>query len=143
MNKLKLVEKPKELKDSSNFWNCCPLQKDLTPDSECSEGKPSQEEYAQGKCNWWLNSNKDHYCFWKYIKRMSSSDGSMPTASQAELSKLLNIPNTKVPLILKEAVDSLSKILRENDFDVELQDISTQFDNSTIVSREFIDKTSK
>lgn len=144
MKKLELVDDLPELKEGNNFWNCCPLQRDTLPKEDCSEGKPAIEKnkiVGEPSCKWWVNSKQDKYCFWKYVKRVSKADGSMPELSQAELSKLLGWSNTKTHFVLKEAMSELTKLLQHFEFDVELSDLLESHNESTI-SRDFLEKTS-
>jgi len=144
MKKLKLVDGSPELKEGNNFWNCCPLQLDTLPKDECLEGKPTIEKnkiVKEPMCTWWVNSNKDNYCFWKYVKRTSKADGSMPELSQADLSKLLGWSNTKTHFILKEAMSELSVLLKQFDFDVELSEWLEPH-QSNAITKDIIDKTS-
>tara|TARA_R110000868_G_C10973188_1_gene771563 strand:+ start:93562 stop:93999 length:438 start_codon:yes stop_codon:yes gene_type:complete len=125
MSKLKIVPDKAQLEEGNNFWNCCPLQLKLMPTEHCEEGKPTFEKnkvIVEPNCAWWLNSTKDNYCFWKYIKRVSSADGSMLELSQSELARLLGWSNTKTHFILKEAMDELTKILKEQDFGTEFSE---------------------
>lgn len=118
------LRKVKNLKDEgNNFWNCCPLKLHKTPSKPCGWG--------QGKdapCDWAINSKVDNYCFWKYVKRVSKPDGSMPEISRDDIAKLLNCSSTKLSILYKEAMEELTQILKDHDFDVELSKID-EFSN--------------
>lgn len=61
---------------------------------------------------WWINSKKHGYCFWRYIIDISHK-GYMEELAQVELAHLLDCSNTKAHFLLKEAMDELEKVLRE------------------------------
>ena len=144
MKKLELVNELPKLKEGNNFWNCCPLKNKLLPKEDCLEGKPTLEDgkiVSEPPCAWWINTQKDHYCFWKFVKRVSKADGSMPEMSQAELSKLLGWSNTKTHFVLKEALVELAVLLEDFDFDLELSEI-LELHSETAITKDFMDKTS-
>lgn len=129
-NKLHLIDRPADLIEGNNFWNCCPILNDRLPTEPCPEGRPKLDKnkvVAEPRCPWWLNSEKDSYCFWKYVKRVSKVDGSMPELSQSELAKLLGWSNTKTHFVLKEALDELVNILKFHQFDIELSELQEFF----------------
>jgi hypothetical protein len=66
-------------------------------------------------CDWKINSPKYQDCIWSYIRARSAADGSMREHSQAEISKMLGIPSTKVALAIKEATKAFKKALKKAD----------------------------
>ena len=93
--------------EPDNFWNTCPRGLKYRPPSICEEGYKSSKQVSI-TCDWWINSVEHNYCFWTYIKDNSRPDGSMKEHSQADLVKLLNIPESKLHVMCKEAEDLLS-----------------------------------
>lgn len=96
------------------FWNTCPLNLDSYPKSPCPLGKKSAGDSSSSKgshlgCQWFVNSEEDHYCFWSWIRRNSSADGSLPFISQQEMAILLNCSISKLNQEFKEAMLELKK----------------------------------
>lgn len=61
---------------------------------------------------WWINSKKDHFCFWTLIKNRSNSEGYFDPLMHGDIAHLLGLPsNTKVFFVLKEAMDALKEVL--------------------------------
>src|SRR2546430_2649094 len=89
--KLELVKAPEDLKnvEPRNFWNTCPRKLDLLPTKTCHLGKPKKlkkgKVVEEPECPWWINSEKDHYCFWRYVESASMKDGSMDALLQNEI----------------------------------------------------------
>lgn len=114
---LRVVNSPKQLKKldgSSNFWKGCPRKLDYLPETSCSLGKPNLESKAgksEGKCAWWINSEKHNYCFWKYVNEKSTPEGVLPELTHADLAKLFGWSSTKIHFVLKEAVEELTEAL--------------------------------
>lgn len=78
------------------------------PESSCPFGKLAVESKSPEEgCAWYINSEVDHYCFWKWVRRVSDSEGFMEPMLQHEISELLGYSSTKIHAIFKEAVDKL------------------------------------
>lgn len=122
------MNKKFDTREPSNFWNCCPLKLQYLPNSECLEGTPvlsgSNKLKNAPKCQWWINSKKYNYCFWKYVKDKSNEYGEMPELAQSDLAKLFSWSNTKAHFILKEAIDQLYEVLNSENLGEELTNIS-------------------
>lgn len=113
--RLKLIKLPAELKSPSNFWQCCPLNKEYLPETSCPEGKPEStggKVQEEPRCRWWINSADHYYCFWRYIKDKSDADGVMRELVQSELAALFGWSNTKTHFMLKQAVSELTEALK-------------------------------
>ncbi len=113
------TEKLKDLK-IRNFWNTCPRKLENLPCETCPIGK--QAAMATGDepvgCEWSINSDKHHYCFWKLIQEESLPDGRMDSFQQQQIAEFLNVKSSNIHFCLKEAVQKLQKnkhldILRE------------------------------
>lgn len=96
--------------EQNNFWNTCERELDRLPTTLCD----------RSSCSWYINSKKDNYCFWKYVKRNSKVDGSMESLSDDNISKLLNIPKSELKSEIKKATDNFHKILKNLGFEAEL-----------------------
>lgn len=82
---------------SKNFWNSCPLILNHFPTKDCTLGKKSSENSETSpECAWFLNSAEHNYCFWKYIRSKSDSEGVMELLSQNEIANLLKIRPSKI-----------------------------------------------
>lgn len=134
---LKLIKKP-DKNEFSNFWSCCPLQNEFLPEKECPEAKPeydkSKKVLKEPKCQWWINSKKYNYCFWKYIKENSNSHGEMPEMPQSDLAKLFGWSNTKAHFMLKEAMDEFIKVIQENNIDINIEELAEEYNLPTLKS---------
>lgn len=73
--------------------------------------KPCDHAPCDPKCEWWINSEKHDFFFWKYIMDKSDPDGYMQELTQAELADLFGWSNTKIHFVLKEATDELVEAL--------------------------------
>jgi hypothetical protein len=100
-----------------NFWNTCPLKLSYFPESSCDLGKHASAENAFASCEWSINSPEDHYCFWTYVRKRSTSDGLMDPVSQVELAKLMNLPQLKMTQATKEALDALKSLKAIENFE--------------------------
>lgn len=116
-DKLKLVKNIDPLKETNNFWRVCPRLLQYLPESACGKGKP-QTNASNGKiqeepeCPWWINSEKHHFCFWRYLKDMSDVDGVMQELTQAEVAQLFGWSNTKTHFMIKQAEQELTEALK-------------------------------
>lgn len=123
-SKLKLVAKHKPKKSQlSSFWNTCPVSYQLLPTSPCDHGKPSfkgKKLDGEPSCPWWVNSEKHMYCFWRYVRDNSASDGSMKELQLSDIAKLLGWSSTKAHFIMKEAMEELTQIFIKNGIDPRL-----------------------
>jgi hypothetical protein len=135
------TEAPKTKSKISNFWSCCPISYKTLPESPCLHGKPnfkSKRNEFEPTCPWWINSEKHHFCFWKYIYSNSAADGSMKELQLSEIAKLFSWSSTKAHFILKEAMDEFTSVLSARGIDLEdLEDelqelINTRGDFSTV-----------
>ncbi len=112
----------------SHFWNCCPKLLEFLPEKHCDLGKPTKDKNNRitknPQCDWWINSKKHNYCFWKYIYDNSSPDGSMKEIPQPELARLFGCSNTKAYFMIKDAIQELKELLENqevmNDLKIDL-----------------------
>lgn len=97
----------------NNYWNTCGKDKEFLPTSPCKDSVPTINDEGrviqEPKNPWWINSEKDHYCFWKYIHEKSQPDGSMEPLLQSEIADLFGCSSTKVHFMLREAMQNLMK----------------------------------
>lgn len=126
-----LVKKSKKLQSSNNFWRCCPLAREYLPEGPCPEGQPSSNKsQEEPKCAWWINSAEHNFCFWKYVKDKSDSDGVMKALVQSELAALFGWSNTKTHFMLKTAMVELEAAFKLHGAEELLEDLnSDQLDN--------------
>lgn len=113
--KLTLLKRPQDLKEANNFWRCCPLSKEYLPETECPEGSPTVRKgkiQEEPRCAWWINSADHNFCFWRYVKAKSDTDGMMHELVQSELAELFGWSNTKTHFMLKQAMVELTEALR-------------------------------
>lgn len=138
-SKLTLLKRPQDLKAANNFWRCCPLSKEYLPETTCPEGSPTIQKgkvQAEPRCAWWVNSSDHNYCFWRYVKDKSDSDGMMKELVQSELAALFGWSNTKTHFMLKQAMVELADALKTygaidllQDLDSNEEDHSVNIDN--------------
>lgn len=83
----------------------------------CQEQTLNKEVKSQDEacCPWWIKSSEDDNCFWKYVRRLSSEDGSLKEHVQSEIAELMGWSNTKTHFILKVAMEELVAALKAND----------------------------
>jgi len=131
---LKLIKTKKLPKESRTYWNTVGADKEFYPKEPRPESIPQTIVKTikgvektivvkEPKDEWWINSKKDNYCFWSYIKRNSHSDGKMEPLLQSEIAELFGCSSTKVHFILKEALENLLG-------SVHLDDIGDLFEES-------------
>lgn len=140
--KLKLIKERSILSASNNFWRCCPLNKEYLPESSCPEGKPQMIKnklQEEPNCSWWINSSEHNFCFWRYVKDKSDSDGMMKELVQAELAALFGWSNTKTHFMLKQAMVELTQALKEFGALELLEDLDSEDGASLINVNDFID----
>lgn len=121
-SKLKLVSKPKK-HIVDNFWTACPIAAQLLPTSPCDHGKPSfkgKKLDGEPSCPWWINSEKHMYCYWRYLRDNSASDGSMKELQLSDIAKLLGWSSTKAHFIMKEAMEELAGVFKNRGIDTQL-----------------------
>ena len=74
-------------------------------------GRPEKNEKGklvkEPECPWWIDSEKDNYCFWRYLQNNSLPDGKMDSQLQNEIADKFACSSTKIHFILKEAVEKL------------------------------------
>lgn len=95
-----------------NFWNACPRQLEFFPETSCPLGKVGTESKGDSHnvpCVWYVNSQPDHYCFWKWLRRTSNADGSFPPLLQHQISSLLKMSSTKINESYKSALSELKE----------------------------------
>lgn len=139
---LTLIKRPAELKAASNFWRCCPLAKEYLPEAACPEGQPDLTQgkiHEEPKCPWWINSAEHQYCFWRYLRDKSDSDGVMKELVQSELAALFGWSNTKTHFMLKQAMTELTDALKVHGAIELLQDMDSEELENAIVVDDFID----
>lgn len=113
--KLTLLKRPQDLKSANNFWRCCPLTKEYLPETACPEGSPTISKgkiQEEPRCSWWINSPDHNFCFWRYVKDKSDTDGMMRELVQSELADLFGWSNTKTHFMLKQAMVELTEALK-------------------------------
>jgi hypothetical protein len=94
-------------KQHNNFWNSCPLKLEYLPDQPCLTGKQSLDTPQNASCEWFINSEEDNYCFWSYVRRLSTEDGSFSPITQSKIGSLLKIPHAKISEEVQKALDNL------------------------------------
>lgn len=123
----------------NNFWNSCPLRLEYLPETECDLGKPilkNNKVPEDPRCEWWINSKKHNYCFWKYINENSDYNGNMKELLQADLAKLFGCSSTKIHFVLKEAMFALKEAFLDADLNnsvIEGENVSS-FDLSDFIN---------
>lgn len=95
---------------SNNFFNTCILNKEYLPEKECPEGVLRVKSRNIKGCMWFINSEEDKYCFWKWVQRKSDSEGEMTPIPNKEIPELLKLPVTKSSQLLAEAIENFKKI---------------------------------
>lgn len=107
---LQSQEKLKDVK-IRNFWNTCPRKLENLPCEACLLGKQSSKAQDQENvpCDWSVNSEKYHYCFWKLIHEESLPNGKMDCFQQQKIAELLNVKSSNIHFSLKEIVQKLQK----------------------------------
>ena len=109
-SKLKLVKKVKDLQPR-NYWNTVGKDKEFFPSEPRPESKPTYDKLGrvlnEPLDEWWINSEKHHFCFWTLVKKRSQVDGTMEPLLQSEMTKLFGCSSTKVHFMIKEALDNL------------------------------------
>jgi hypothetical protein len=101
----------KSLPQARNYWVTCGKEKEKIEKGPCSNSVP--ERSATGRIikepdnEWWINSERDGYCFWRWIQRNSLPDGRMDAMQQNEIAKLFGCSATKIHFIIKEAIEKL------------------------------------
>lgn len=123
-SKLKLVPKRKPQKNQlDSFWTTCPISAQLLPTSPCDHGKPSfkgKKLDGEPSCPWWINSEKHMFCYWRYIRDNSASDGSMKELQLSDIAKLLGWSSTKAHFIMKEAMEELAEVFKRRGINTQL-----------------------
>lgn len=133
--KLKLLKRPQDLKEVNNFWRCCPISKEYLPETTCPEGSPVISKgrvQEEPKCAWWINSAEHNYCFWRYLKDKSDSDGVMKELVQTELAALFGWSNTKMHFMLKQAITELTEALATYGAQDLLQDLDLESEEHSV-----------
>lgn len=132
---------------SHHFWNSCPRKLDYIPKEPCSQGKPTPLQNGRitsdPECEWWINSEKHGYCFWRYIRDKSKPDGSMKELLQSDLAVLFGCSSTKIHFILKEAMKELEEAIKNSDkIDTDNIDDSDVNNNTPYIQLDNIDQYS-
>lgn len=116
---LKPLENPENLKhkakidslEANNFFNSCPQKYDYLPETPCQYGKVTRDKEGklikEADCEWYIESEKDNYCFWTFIKRKSDPEGNMLPMLQSEIAELFGCSPTKIHFIIKDAMQKL------------------------------------
>lgn len=81
----------------------------------------SETKDVEKGCHWYVNSEEDNYCFWKWVRRVSNEDGFMDPLLQSQMTHLLGISSSKIHASYKEAIE---KIKEFDEFE-DLKDIMT------------------
>ena len=81
-----------------SFWVTCPRKLEYFPTSACLVGKAGVDARAKGEppCAWFINSEEDKYCYWKWIRRVSDNQGTFQPLLQKEITALLKMPSAKI-----------------------------------------------
>lgn len=90
-----------------NFWSSCPKKYEFFPTKPCSFGRLGVDQTKGSGCKWFINSEPDHYCFWKWLRRKSNKQGGFEPLLQHQVADLLNCSSTKAHIIYKEAVEKI------------------------------------
>ncbi len=126
MSKKLVLVGPPQHSDKSSFWGCCPRKLEYLPEEHCPDGIPEKSKdnriIKSPPCDWWVNSPKHNFCFWKFIKDRSNPDGSMEELVQSDLAKLFGWSSAKTHAMLKEATEELTQSLRKHGLSEELGD---------------------
>lgn len=91
---------------TNKFWNTCPKQLEYFPNKVCSLGKKSLTE-VNPSCAWYINSEEDFFCFWKWLRRISNKEGGFHPLHQHQVAALLKWSTTKTHQTFKEALDKI------------------------------------
>jgi hypothetical protein len=95
-----------------NYWNTSGSGREFFPTEPRVDSIPTFNKQgrviAEPKDEWWINSEKHHFCFWTFIKERSQPDGTMEPLLQSEIAELFGCSSTKVHFMLKEALDHLT-----------------------------------
>lgn len=135
---LKIVKNIELPKESRTYWNTVGKDKEFFPKKPRPNSIPETmiKETKEGsktivvkepEDEWWINSKKDKYCFWSYIKRNSHPDGKMEPLLQSEIAELFGCSSTKIHFILKEALENLI----ESDYLQGLEDLFEESQQDT------------
>lgn len=97
------------------FWNACPRKLEYFPEVKCVLGKTSAETKGDpaarsSGCAWYVNSPDDFYCFWKWLRRQSNSEGAFRPLYQHEVCKLLKCSSSKAGDLFKAAVARMENL---------------------------------
>lgn len=97
---------------SRNFWNSCPRKLEYFIEVPCPLGRlgahnTKNSSEITNRCNWFINSEEDFYCFWKWIRKVSDKDGNFKPLLQHEITTLLNCSSTKANINFKNALQNL------------------------------------
>ncbi len=110
-NTLKLINTPLDL-EPRNYWNTSGVGREFFPTEPRSNSIPTFNKQgrviAEPTDEWWINSEKHHFCFWTFVKERSQPDGTMEPLLQSEIADLFGCSSTKVHFMLKEAMDHLT-----------------------------------
>jgi len=60
---------------------------------------------------WWINSKKNHYCFWTLLHNKSNNLGGMEPLNKTQISSLLAISSTEVTNLINKAIANLEDLL--------------------------------
>jgi len=112
-----------------NFFNTCPQKYEYLPETPCKHGKVERNEEGklvkEASCEWYIESERDNYCFWSFIKRKSDPEGNMRPMLQSEIAEKFGCSPTKIHFIIKDAM----KKLKDNGYLEYLRQLSDNIPN--------------
>ena len=108
---LTLIKSPLDL-SPRNYWNTAGVGREFFPTEPRVNCIPTFNKQGrvitEPQDEWWINSEKHHYCFWSFVKERSQTDGTMEPLLQSEIADLFGCSSTKIHFMLKEALDHLT-----------------------------------
>jgi hypothetical protein len=100
------------LKMARNFKTACPLGLKCLPQIPCPWGKPTFSKSGRMKtpmpqCEWYINSEKHNYCYWKYLNSVCDDKGLAPSLCYREIGNLLGVSSSTVGITVRKALNFL------------------------------------
>lgn len=97
--------------EGRNFFNSCPQKFEYLPEAPCPHGQAQRDDNGkitkEPSCDWYIESERDNYCFWSFIRRRSDPDGNMLPMLQSEIAAMFGCSPTKIHFIIKDALQKL------------------------------------
>jgi hypothetical protein len=104
----------------------------------CAKNKVSCGQ-NETECIWWINSADHNFCFWRYLKDKSDSEGMMKELVQSELAALFGWSNTKTHFMLKQAIIELTEALKIHGAAELLKDLDSDELETIVAVEDYID----